>query len=93
MKNLVKHIIIRCIILLVPYLGFYFMYAESGFKGQTYDLDEIPLYVFFAVAVYVFLEGFFWLYKKNNTKFLANLCILVFMALLYFILPHRTYFN
>ncbi|MCT2561529.1 hypothetical protein [Chryseobacterium herbae] len=93
MKKLIKHIILRLVILLIPYLAFYFMYAESGFKGQTYDLDEIPLYLFFMLSVYVFLEAFFWLYKKDKTKLLANLCILLFMALLYFILPHRMYFK
>lgn len=93
MKKLVKHILFRLIILLIPYLAFYFMYAESGFKGQTYDLDEIPLYLFFILAVYVFLESFFWLYKKNNPKFFASMGVLIFMVLLYFILPHRMYFN
>ncbi|KPE53145.1 hypothetical protein [Chryseobacterium indologenes] len=93
MKILIKHIAFRFILLLIPYLAFYFMYAESGFKGQTYDIDEIPLYVFFTVWVYILVETFFWLYKKNRTKWLSNIAVLLLMAALYFILPHRNYFN
>lgn len=93
MKTAIKHTALRLILLLIPYLAFYFMFAESGFKGQTYDVDEIPLYVFFAVWGYIFLETFFWLYKKNRTKLIINISVLLFMAALYFILPHRNYFN
>jgi len=93
MKTPIKHIAFRLILLLIPYLAFYFMFAESGFKGQTYDIDEIPLYVFFAGWVYIFLETFFWLYKKNRAKLISNIAILLFMVALYFILPHRNYFN
>ncbi|RXM39557.1 hypothetical protein BOQ62_10285 [Chryseobacterium sp. CH21] len=58
MKVPVKHILFRLIILMIPYLGFYFMFAKSGFKGRTYDLDEVPLYLFFALFGYVFVETF-----------------------------------
>ncbi len=93
MKKVIKHIAFRLILLLIPYLAFYFMFAESGFKGQTYDIDEIPLYLFFAVWVYIFLETFFWLYKKNRAKWTGNIAVLLLMVALYFILPHRNYFN
>ncbi|GEN69727.1 hypothetical protein DRF57_11905 [Chryseobacterium rhizosphaerae] len=93
MKIPVKHILFRLIILLIPYLGFYFMFAESGFNGQTYDLDELPLYLFFALFGYVFVEIFYWKYKKYKNKLIANICLIVFFTLLYFILPHRRYFN
>ncbi len=92
MRKIIKHIIFRLVLLFIPYFIFYFMYAESDFKGQTYDIDEIPLYVFFILSAYVFIETFFWLYKKDFTKLMINIGILLFMAALYFILPHRNYF-
>jgi dolichol kinase len=93
MKIPFKHILFRFIILLIPYLVFYFMFAESNFKGQTYELDKLPLYLFFALFVYLFAETFLWKYMKNRSKLIANIGLMVFFILLYFILPHRNFFN
>ncbi|MCS4301474.1 hypothetical protein DRF65_05260 [Chryseobacterium pennae] len=93
MKIPFKHILFRLVILLIPYLGFYFMFAESNFKGQTYELDKLPLYLFFIIFVYVFAETFLWKCMKNKNKLKENVDLIVFFILLYFILPHRDFFT
>lgn len=69
------------------------MFAENNFHRQTYDLDLLPLYLFFILLGYVFLEALFWLYRNNRTKLIINVCLIIFFVLLYFILPHRESFN
>lgn len=69
------------------------MFAENNFHRQTYDLDLLPLYLFFILLGYLFLETLFWLFKINNTKIIINVCLILFFVSLYFILPHRESFN
>lgn len=87
MKKITKHIIIRLLILLVPYLAFCFVFAENNYQRQAYDLDLIPLYLFF-VLMFALLVETVVLFFKNKPKCIANACIFIFLLILYFVLPH-----
>ena len=92
-KTILKHTIIRFLFLVIPYSIWFAMYAEAGYKRQTYDLDKLPLYLFFFFSGLIFIEIFRHIYDKNKPKYLSNILLLIFFILLYFILPHRTNFN
>lgn len=87
MKKIVKHVIIRFLILLVPYLTFSFVFAENNYQRQLYDLDLIPLYLFY-VLMFILLVETVILFFKNKTKCLASAGVFIFMLILYFALPH-----
>ncbi|PSK89511.1 hypothetical protein [Taibaiella chishuiensis] len=87
MKKIAQHITIRVLILLVPYLTFCFVFAENNYQRQAYDLDLVPLYLFFILMFALLVETVVLLFR-NRAKFLANACILILLLLLYFVLPH-----
>jgi hypothetical protein len=87
MNGISKHIIIRLLILLIPYLAFCFAFAENNYQRQAYNLDLIPLYLFYLLMLILLLETVV-LWFKNRTKFTANACIFIFLLTLYFVLPH-----
>ena len=92
-KSILIHTITRFLSLAIPYSIWFAMYAEAGYKRQTYDLDKLPLYLFFFFSGLIFIEIFWHFHKKNKQKYLSNISILIFFTLLYFILPHRTNFS
>lgn len=87
MKKIVKHIIVRALVLLAPYLVFCFVFAENNYQRQAYDLDLAPLFLFYILMVVLLLETVVLLFR-NRPKCIANACLFIFLLLLYFALPH-----
>ncbi|MGU3376104.1 hypothetical protein [Chryseobacterium sp. M5A1_1a] len=93
MKTIIKYILIRFIVLAIPYFAWFALYAEAGYKRQTYNLDMLPLDVFFFFGGLISIETLYRIYRKQKTKYLSNILLILFFILLYFILPHRDNFN
>lgn len=93
MKTVMIYILVRFIILAIPYFAWFALFAEAGYKRQTYDLDLIPLYVFFFLGGLIAIETFFRINRKERAKYLFNILLLTFFIFLYFVLPHRENFN
>ena len=92
-KQIIKHTIIRFLILAIPYFSWFAVYAENNYQGQTYNIDTLILFPFFFFAGLILIETFYLIYKNNKPKYLSNILILTLFLLLYFILPHRDNFN
>ncbi|WP_139329343.1 hypothetical protein [Chryseobacterium ureilyticum] len=88
-----KHLLIRFISLAIPYFLWFAMFAEAGYKRQTYDLDMFPLDLFFLLAGLIGLETFYLIYRKQKKQYVMNILLLIFFTVLYFVLPHRDNFN
>ncbi|OCA69053.1 hypothetical protein BBI01_17735 [Chryseobacterium artocarpi] len=69
------------------------MFAEAGYKRQTYNIDMIPLDLFFLLAGLIGLETFYLIYRKQKKQYVMNILLLIFFTVLYFVLPHRDNFN
>lgn len=80
-------------LLAIPYFSWFAVFAETNYKGQTYNLDALILYPFFLFYGLIFLEAIWFLYKKNKQKYIINFTLLIFFTLLYFVLPHHTDIN
>ncbi|HCM34647.1 MULTISPECIES: hypothetical protein [Chryseobacterium] len=93
MKIIIKYILVRFIILAIPYFAWFALFAEAGYHRQTYDLDLLPLYVFFFFGGLIGTETLFRINRKEKAKYLSNILLLIFFILLYFVLPHRENFN
>ncbi|MEG0927161.1 MULTISPECIES: hypothetical protein [Chryseobacterium] len=87
------YILVRFIMLAIPYFAWFALFAEAGYKRQTYDLDLIPLYVFFFLGGLIGIETLFRINRKEKAKYLSNILLLTFFIFLYFVLPHRDHFN
>jgi|GEM_PF-1955007 len=92
-NNITKHVLVRFFMLAISYFIWFAMYAENNYHRQTYNLDIIPLNLFFLFFGLFLLETLRLVLKSNKEKYMANICLMVFFVLLYFILPHRTNFN
>lgn len=92
MRRYIFHTVIRFILLAIPYCVFFYMFAESGYKGEEYGLDTLPLYVFAGLLIYFFVETFFWFRIDFRWKAIINYCLIAFFIMVYFILPHREIF-
>jgi len=56
MKKIVKNLIIILLVLLVPYLTFYFAFVEINYQRQTCDLGLISLYLFYLLIFILLIE-------------------------------------
>lgn len=93
MKKIITYILIRFTILAIPYFAWFALFAEAGYRRQTYDLDLLPLYAFFFLGGLIGIETLFRINRKQKVKYLSNIFLLIFFILLYFVLPHRENFN
>lgn len=88
-----KHFFIRFFSLAIPYFVWFAMFAEAGYKRQTYNIDMIPLDLFFLLGGLIGIETLYLIYRKQKKQYVMNILLLIFFMVLYFMLPHRDNFN
>lgn len=88
-----KHFLIRFFSLAIPYFVWFAMFAEAGYKRQNYNIDMIPLDLFFLLGGLIGIETLYLIYRKQKKQYVMNILLLIFFMVLYFMLPHRDNFN